>query len=232
MLVLMSIHDLMKLDKLRPTCSVKDFNGYKKGEQILGHHSETKSRSKFYTTSRLKLRGEWQRDMITFTYCLFIYVYTLDKKGEANEQGRFKMWNLTGRIFWTHQGSGIMTLLWVSRLRATSQRLFWRLVWRLSGYVLEHFQKALPSFAGLSKSQQDSIRFTHCHLADQETVNLSKMQHKVHEVPIPLRSRNMFVSKVGSLLLTQFGFCLFDTQFIFYICIASLYISVAIIVWI
>ena len=33
-----------------------------------------------------------------------------------------------------------------------------------SGYVLEHFQKALPSFAGLSKSQQDSIRFTHCHL--------------------------------------------------------------------
>ena len=33
-----------------------------------------------------------------------------------------------------------------------------------SGYVLENFQKALPSFAGLSKSQQDSIRFTHCHL--------------------------------------------------------------------
>lgn len=82
MLVLMSIHDLMKLDKLRPTCSVKDFNGYKKGEQILGHHSETKSRSKFYTTLRLKLRG-WQRDMI---YILFIYVYTLDKKGEANER--------------------------------------------------------------------------------------------------------------------------------------------------
>ena len=35
MLVLMSIHDLMKLDRLRPTCSVKQFNGYKKGEQIL-----------------------------------------------------------------------------------------------------------------------------------------------------------------------------------------------------
>jgi len=35
MLVLMSIHDLMKLDRLRPICSVKNFNGYKKGEQIL-----------------------------------------------------------------------------------------------------------------------------------------------------------------------------------------------------
>lgn len=73
MLVLMSIHDLMKLDKLRPTCSVKDFNGYKKGEQI-GDHDIALS------------------------------------------------------------------------------------------YVLEHFQKALPSFAGLSKSQQDSIRFTHCKM--------------------------------------------------------------------
>lgn len=35
MLVLMSIHNLMKLDRLRPICSVKNFNGYKKGEQIL-----------------------------------------------------------------------------------------------------------------------------------------------------------------------------------------------------
>lgn len=57
MLVLMSIHDLMKLDKLRPTCSVKDFNGYKKGEQILGHH-ETKCRSKIYTTLQVKLGRE------------------------------------------------------------------------------------------------------------------------------------------------------------------------------
>lgn len=73
MLVLMSIHDLMKLDRLRPTCSVKQFNGYKKGEQI-GDHDIALS------------------------------------------------------------------------------------------YVLEHFQKALPSFAGLSKSQQDSIRFTHCKM--------------------------------------------------------------------
>lgn len=73
MLVLMSIHDLMKLDRLRPICSVKNFNGYKKGEQI-GDHDIALS------------------------------------------------------------------------------------------YVLEHFQKALPSFAGLSKSQQDSIRFTHCKM--------------------------------------------------------------------
>eukprot|EP00438_Fugacium_kawagutii_P016115 Skav235804 [mRNA] locus=scaffold1267:220870:244127:- [translate_table: standard] len=36
MLVLMTIHDLMKLDKLRPIVSAtKIFNGYKKGEQIL-----------------------------------------------------------------------------------------------------------------------------------------------------------------------------------------------------
>lgn len=55
--------------------------------------------------------------------------------------------------------------------------------------MLEHFQKALPSFAGLSKSQQDSIRFTHCHL--EETVNL-KVQRKVHEVPIPLGSLKIF----------------------------------------
>ncbi|CAK9075934.1 unnamed protein product [Durusdinium trenchii] len=31
-------------------------------------------------------------------------------------------------------------------------------------YVLERYQGALPSFAGLSKSQQDSIRFTHCKM--------------------------------------------------------------------
>lgn len=73
MLVLMTIHDLMKLDRLRPTVTGKSFNGYRKNEQI-GDHDIALS------------------------------------------------------------------------------------------YVLERYQGALPSFAGLSKSQQDSIRFTHCKM--------------------------------------------------------------------
>ncbi|CAJ1451006.1 unnamed protein product [Effrenium voratum] len=36
MLVLMTIHDLMKLDKLRPICA-KEFGGYKRGDQIGDH---------------------------------------------------------------------------------------------------------------------------------------------------------------------------------------------------
>ncbi|CAE7241789.1 Ripk4 [Symbiodinium sp. CCMP2592] len=37
LLVLMVIHDLMKLDRLRPICSAKTFMGYKKGEPIGDH---------------------------------------------------------------------------------------------------------------------------------------------------------------------------------------------------
>jgi len=75
LLVLMVIHDLMKLDRLRPICSAKTFMGYKKGEPIGDHDialSYVLERHPLCLPSFAGLPGEQQKS-IRFTHCKLDY---------------------------------------------------------------------------------------------------------------------------------------------------------------
>ncbi|CAE7242314.1 MAP3K3 [Symbiodinium natans] len=75
LLVLMVIHDLMKLDRLRPICSVKTFQGYKKGESIGDHDialSYVLERHSSALPSFAGLPSEQQKS-IRFTHCKLEY---------------------------------------------------------------------------------------------------------------------------------------------------------------
>jgi len=75
MLVLMAIHDLMKLDRLRPICAVKGFMGYNKGDPIGDHDvalSYVLERHPSALPSFAGLSSEQQKS-VRFTHCKLEY---------------------------------------------------------------------------------------------------------------------------------------------------------------